>query len=63
MNCIAGPHDSIQQQRERWDRNRSITARELVQTEQLYHHQLQLVITVSSLGLRGLRVLFRTKRG
>ncbi|KAF7228762.1 rho guanine nucleotide exchange factor 39 [Nothobranchius furzeri] len=37
--------NSIQEQRERWDRKRSRTARELVQTEQHYCHQLELVST------------------
>ncbi|XP_069012505.1 rho guanine nucleotide exchange factor 39 [Embiotoca jacksoni] len=36
---------SIQEQRERWERKRSRTARELVQTEQRYCQQLQLVTT------------------
>lgn len=37
---------SIQEQRERWERKRSRTARELVQTEQRYCQQLELVTTV-----------------
>ncbi|KAF1372663.1 hypothetical protein PFLUV_G00268240 [Perca fluviatilis] len=36
---------SIQEQRGRWERKRSRTARELVQTEQRYVQQLQLVTT------------------
>lgn len=36
---------SIQEQRERWERKRSRTARELVQTEQRYCQQLELVTT------------------
>ncbi|XP_033470267.1 rho guanine nucleotide exchange factor 39 isoform X2 [Epinephelus lanceolatus] len=36
---------SIQEQRDRWDRKRSRTARELVQTEQRYCQQLELVTT------------------
>uniref|UniRef100_A0A3B5ABU6 Rho guanine nucleotide exchange factor 39 n=1 Tax=Stegastes partitus TaxID=144197 RepID=A0A3B5ABU6_9TELE len=36
---------SIQEQRERWERQRSRTARELVQTEQRYCQQLELVTT------------------
>ncbi|XP_034719085.1 rho guanine nucleotide exchange factor 39 isoform X2 [Etheostoma cragini] len=36
---------SIQEQRDRWERKRSRTARELVQTEQRYVQQLQLVAT------------------
>ncbi|XP_043092294.1 rho guanine nucleotide exchange factor 39 [Puntigrus tetrazona] len=36
---------SIQDQRERWERKRSRTARELVQSEQRYCEQLDLVIT------------------
>ncbi len=38
---------SIQQQRDRWERKRSCTARELVQSEQRYCEQLDLVVTVS----------------
>ncbi|XP_041832816.1 rho guanine nucleotide exchange factor 39 isoform X2 [Melanotaenia boesemani] len=37
--------DSIQQQRGRWERKRRRTSRELVQTEQLYVRQLELVNT------------------
>ncbi|KAM3858916.1 rho guanine nucleotide exchange factor 39 [Diretmus argenteus] len=36
---------SIQEQRDRWERKRSRTARELVQSEQLYCQQLELVTT------------------
>ncbi|XP_062300168.1 rho guanine nucleotide exchange factor 39 [Scomber scombrus] len=36
---------SIQEQRDRWERKRSRTARELVQTEQRYLQQLELVTT------------------
>ncbi|XP_017281783.1 rho guanine nucleotide exchange factor 39 isoform X2 [Kryptolebias marmoratus] len=36
---------SIQEQRDRWERKRSRTARELVQTEQRYCQQLELVTT------------------
>ncbi|XP_041819981.1 rho guanine nucleotide exchange factor 39 [Chelmon rostratus] len=50
MSFSPGPSDplggtSIQEQRERWDRKRSRTARELVQTEQRYCRQLELVTT------------------
>ncbi|XP_029016638.1 rho guanine nucleotide exchange factor 39 isoform X2 [Betta splendens] len=45
MNCNPGPQSSIQQQREHWNRNHSTSARKLVQTEQLYNHQLQQIIT------------------
>ncbi|XP_034382016.1 rho guanine nucleotide exchange factor 39 [Cyclopterus lumpus] len=43
----SGPNGgtSIQEQRERWERKRSRTARELVQTEQRYCQQLELVTT------------------
>lgn len=37
--------NSIQEQRDRWERKRSRTAKELVQTEQRYCQQLQLVTT------------------
>lgn len=37
---------NIQEQRDRWERKRSRTARELVQTEQRYCQQLELVTTV-----------------
>ncbi|XP_035530525.1 rho guanine nucleotide exchange factor 39 [Morone saxatilis] len=45
--CPPGPFGctSIQEQRERWERKRSRTARELVQTEQRYCQQLELVTT------------------
>ena len=45
---LAGPAAgrSIQEQRERWGRKRSRTGRELVQTEQRYCEQLELVNTV-----------------
>ncbi|XP_067437804.1 rho guanine nucleotide exchange factor 39 [Thunnus thynnus] len=45
--CPSGPLgcSSIQEQRERWERKRSRTARELVQTEQRYCQQLELVTT------------------
>ncbi|XP_042577837.1 rho guanine nucleotide exchange factor 39 isoform X2 [Cyprinus carpio] len=36
---------SIQEQRDRWERKRSCTARELVQSEQRYCEQLDLVVT------------------
>ncbi|XP_029969943.1 rho guanine nucleotide exchange factor 39 [Salarias fasciatus] len=36
---------SVQEQRERWDRKRSRTSRELVQSEQDYCQRLQLVCT------------------
>ncbi|XP_068163095.1 rho guanine nucleotide exchange factor 39 isoform X3 [Antennarius striatus] len=44
---VAGSHGgtSIQEQRERWERKRNRTARELVQTEQRYCQQLELVTT------------------
>ncbi|XP_068611591.1 rho guanine nucleotide exchange factor 39 [Brachionichthys hirsutus] len=44
---VPGSHGgaSIQEQRERWERKRSRTARELVQTEQRYCRQLELVTT------------------
>ncbi|XP_029351217.1 rho guanine nucleotide exchange factor 39 isoform X2 [Echeneis naucrates] len=45
MNFSLGPRCSIQEQRERWERKRSRTARELVQTEQHYCQQLKLVTT------------------
>ncbi|XP_061769212.1 rho guanine nucleotide exchange factor 39 isoform X1 [Nerophis ophidion] len=37
--------NSIQHQRDRWERKRSVVARELVQTEQRYCQQLELVTT------------------
>ncbi|XP_029901249.1 rho guanine nucleotide exchange factor 39 isoform X1 [Myripristis murdjan] len=50
MSFFPGPsgplvHTSIQEQRDRWERKRSRTARELVQTEQRYCQQLELVTT------------------
>ncbi|XP_041637245.1 rho guanine nucleotide exchange factor 39 isoform X1 [Cheilinus undulatus] len=50
MSFFSGPSSlpgctSIQQQRERWERKRSRTAKELVQSEQRYCQQLQLVNT------------------
>ncbi|XP_052436158.1 rho guanine nucleotide exchange factor 39 [Carassius gibelio] len=36
---------SIQEQRDRWERKRSRTARELVQSEKSYCHQLDLIVT------------------
>ncbi|GAA6220733.1 rho guanine nucleotide exchange factor 39-like [Lates japonicus] len=45
MSFFPGPCSSIQEQRDRWERKRSRTARELVQTEQHYCQQLKLVIT------------------
>nr|AAH85538.1 Zgc:103517 [Danio rerio] len=36
---------SIQEQRERWERKRSRTAREMIQSEQRYCQQLELVVT------------------
>lgn len=38
---------NIQEQRDRWERKRSRTARELVHSEQRYCEQLDLVVTVS----------------
>ncbi|XP_028254484.1 rho guanine nucleotide exchange factor 39 isoform X2 [Parambassis ranga] len=44
--CPTGPPGcSIQEQRDRWERKRSRTAKELVQTEQSYCQNLELVIT------------------
>ncbi|KAM7366758.1 hypothetical protein PAMP_014708 [Pampus punctatissimus] len=45
--CPSGPLgcSSIQEQRDRWERKRSRTAKELVQTEQRYCQQLELVTT------------------
>ncbi|KAG7454459.1 hypothetical protein MATL_G00259940, partial [Megalops atlanticus] len=40
-----GSSDSVQQQRDRWERKRARTARELVLTEQKYCQQLELVTT------------------
>ena len=45
--CIPAGVRSVQEQRERWDRKRKRTGRELVQTEQKYCEQLDLIITVS----------------
>ncbi|XP_050933624.1 rho guanine nucleotide exchange factor 39 [Lates calcarifer] len=45
MSLFPGPCSSIQEQRDRWERKRSRTARELVQTEQHYCQQLKLVTT------------------
>lgn len=41
-----GAH-SIQDQRDRWERKRNRVAREVVQSEQKYCEQLDLVVTVS----------------
>lgn len=38
--------NTVEEQRARWERKRSRTARELVETEQRYLEQLDLVITV-----------------
>lgn len=43
---------SIQEQRDGWERKRSRTARELVQTEQHYCQQLELVTTVRTVTVR-----------
>ncbi|KAF3704823.1 Rho guanine nucleotide exchange factor 39 [Channa argus] len=45
MSFFPGPRSSIQEQRERWEKKRSITTRELVQTEEHYCQQLELVTT------------------
>ncbi|XP_071358587.1 rho guanine nucleotide exchange factor 39 isoform X2 [Trachinotus anak] len=45
MSSFPGPRNSIQEQRDRWERKRSRTARELVQTEQHYCQRLKLVTT------------------
>ncbi|XP_023274498.1 rho guanine nucleotide exchange factor 39 isoform X2 [Seriola lalandi dorsalis] len=45
MSFVPGLGSSIQEQRDRWERKRSRTARELVQTEQHYCQQLKLVTT------------------
>ncbi|XP_040886196.1 rho guanine nucleotide exchange factor 39 isoform X2 [Toxotes jaculatrix] len=45
MTSFPGPCSSIQEQRDRWERKRSRTAKELVQTEQHYCQQLNLVAT------------------
>ncbi|KAM6962007.1 rho guanine nucleotide exchange factor 39 isoform 1-T2 [Tautogolabrus adspersus] len=50
MSFFSGPSSppgctSIQEQRERWERKRSRTAKELVQTEQRYCQQLELINT------------------
>lgn len=44
----SGPtgHASIQEQRERWEKKRNLTAVELLQTERRYYEQLELVTTV-----------------
>lgn len=44
----SGPIEStsIMEQREHWEKKRNRTARELVQTEQCYCQQLELVTTV-----------------
>ncbi|KAJ0015611.1 hypothetical protein NQD34_009231 [Periophthalmus magnuspinnatus] len=39
------PHGSIEEQRERWERKRIRISKELVQTEQKYCQQLQLITT------------------
>ncbi|XP_035482151.2 rho guanine nucleotide exchange factor 39 isoform X2 [Scophthalmus maximus] len=45
MSLLPGPSGTIQEQRDRWERKRSRTAKELVKTEQLYCQQLRLVTT------------------
>nr|XP_020463825.1 rho guanine nucleotide exchange factor 39 isoform X2 [Monopterus albus] len=45
MSFFRGPCSTIQEQRDQWERKRSRTARELVQTEQRYCQQLELVTT------------------
>jgi len=59
INMSFSPHpsippgcNSIQEQRDRWERKRSRTAKELVQTEQRYCQQLQLVTTVCIVTIR-----------
>ncbi|XP_047660350.1 rho guanine nucleotide exchange factor 39 isoform X2 [Tachysurus fulvidraco] len=43
--CVPGGVRSIQEQRERWDRKRKRTGRELVQSEQRYCEKLDLITT------------------
>lgn len=45
--CVPAGVRSIQEQRERWDRKRKRTGRELVQSEQRYCEKLDLITTVS----------------
>nr|XP_019955374.1 PREDICTED: rho guanine nucleotide exchange factor 39 [Paralichthys olivaceus] len=45
MSCLNGQRGTIQEQRDRWERKRSRTAKELVKTEQFYCEQLKLVTT------------------
>ncbi|XP_026220041.1 rho guanine nucleotide exchange factor 39 isoform X1 [Anabas testudineus] len=45
MSRFSSPRSSIEEQRDLWERKRSITAKELVQTEQCYCQQLHLVTT------------------
>ncbi|XP_058479476.1 rho guanine nucleotide exchange factor 39 isoform X1 [Solea solea] len=46
MSFLSGPSSStIQEQRDRWERKRTRTAKELVKTEQQYCQQLELVTT------------------
>lgn len=58
MSCFSGPCSSIQEQRDRWERKRSVTARELVQTEQRYCQQLQLVTTVCIVAVNSTSLTF-----
>ncbi|KAL4660259.1 rho guanine nucleotide exchange factor 39 [Arapaima gigas] len=46
LTPIGHPTGSVQAQRERWERKRARTGRDLVRTEQRYCHQLELVTTV-----------------
>lgn len=48
MSFLTGQSNTIQEQRDRWERKRSRTAKELVKTEQQYCQQLALVTTVST---------------
>ncbi|XP_034434273.1 rho guanine nucleotide exchange factor 39 isoform X2 [Hippoglossus hippoglossus] len=45
MSALTGQCSTIQEQRDRWERKRSRTAKELVKTEQFYCEQLKLVTT------------------
>ncbi|XP_024912938.1 rho guanine nucleotide exchange factor 39 [Cynoglossus semilaevis] len=45
MSFLTGQSNTIQEQRDRWERKRSRTAKELVKTEQQYCQQLALVTT------------------
>lgn len=52
MSRFSSPRSSIEEQRDLWERKRSITAKELVQTEQCYCQQLHLVTTVCILTVK-----------